>query len=514
MANELLIAARERLPSRRLPGEPMPRPELVILVNEALYPDPTRRRRSAFNANYLGKLERGIIHWPKPEYRAALREVLGVSTDAELGFFETEPDGDNSDLGASGHGDLVLKGGSGFVQSPNLALLGPRHSLALPRTIGRENIDHAATDAKIGLCPDRRTRTNCVDALSESSDSVSADLIIVNVVVNGQQHVLRLSRRGLFEAVTGGLVAPLLGDIEDIRGPVDPAIVDHFAALRAVLVESDNRFGAALVLPTVRFQLGRIAQFRRNTSGILHGQLLGTEARWAEFAGWLCDDLGEQAEGAWWLDQAMSQAFESNDTDFSSYVLARKAQRASSGVEQDRVLGLAQAAVRVGTSHPQILAFATLQRAHGHALAGDTHDFEVAIGEAQTLVDGKGTSDGALGSFCTAPYTIAQEGEGWLRLKQPKKAASRFNDALARWPVPHERDRGLYLSRAAVAQVASKQHDEAATTALQALRLADKTRSMRVRSEVEAVGRRLAPFRKGAAVASLLTALAASADAL
>lgn len=371
---------------------------------------------------------------------------------------------------------------------------------------------HATTDAELGFYIYRKSRLRLADTLPEVSASTCEHVAIVNIVVNGREHMIRLSRRGLFEAVTASLMAPLLGGTVEVRGPIDPAIVDHFAALRALLVESDNQLGPATVLPTVRHQLGLIAQFRRQASGALHDQLLSAEARWAEFAGWLCDDLGDPAGGGWWMAEATSLAMESNDLDFSAYALARRAQRAAAGVDHDRVLGLAQAAARVGTSHPQVLAFAALQRAHGHALAGETYQFETAVGQARTLVDGLTTADGELGSFCTPAYAIAQEGEGWLRLKQPTKAAGRFGQALDKWPAPHQRDKGLYLSRTAVAQLASRQHDEAATTALKALKLADTTQSMRIRQEVMAVGRQLTAFQHRPAAAALLSALAVRSE--
>lgn len=39
------------------------------------------------DANYVGQLERSKIRWPQdPDRRAGFRAVLGVTTDAELGF--------------------------------------------------------------------------------------------------------------------------------------------------------------------------------------------------------------------------------------------------------------------------------------------------------------------------------------------------------------------------------------------------------------------------------------------
>src|SRR5262249_5156592 len=43
----------------------------------------------AMDADYIGKLERGIHRWPNKSYRVALRTVLHVPSDAGLGFFST-----------------------------------------------------------------------------------------------------------------------------------------------------------------------------------------------------------------------------------------------------------------------------------------------------------------------------------------------------------------------------------------------------------------------------------------
>lgn len=77
-----------------------------------------------------------------------------------------------------------------------------------------------------------------------------------------------LSRRAPLQAVPGSLMAALpesgpTHETKTVR--IDPAIVDHFTRMRCVLVESDNRIGAATILPTVRGQLGLIAEYRRAT---------------------------------------------------------------------------------------------------------------------------------------------------------------------------------------------------------------------------------------------------------
>lgn len=369
----------------------------------------------------------------------------------------------------------------------------------------------AETDMELGFYINRRTRTT--DAGTSATDvTQDAEAIVVKVEVDGQLHTVQLTRRGVLEIAAGSFAGPLLRERRtEPDGYVNPEIVSHFAALRELLVESDNSLGAVGVLPTVQHQLGFIAQYRRRARGALHQRLLSTEARWNEFAGWLSDDIGNHASGAWWLSQSMTMAQEANDSEFTAYVFARMAQRATGGVDEDRVLSLAQAASRTGTPHAHILAFAALQRAHGHAVAGETSLFQSAITEARSLVADRAAQHGQLGSFCTPPYITAQEGEGWLRLGRPKAAAEHFTRALESWPSPFQRDKALYLSRSAAACLADRQPDRAATTALEALRLAELTQSRRVRREIEALVQRLTKFGHRTA-APLLSALALSDD--
>jgi transcriptional regulator with XRE-family HTH domain len=83
MANQRLIRARE--------AKGLSRRALVAKVNYNLYGESPAAVHSAFNTNYLGKLERGDIKRPEvAAYRVALRSALEVETDEELGFFGNE----------------------------------------------------------------------------------------------------------------------------------------------------------------------------------------------------------------------------------------------------------------------------------------------------------------------------------------------------------------------------------------------------------------------------------------
>ncbi|WP_157254914.1 XRE family transcriptional regulator [Nonomuraea typhae] len=83
-ANQALRTARVRLDSTAAPGQPTSHQELADLVNAWIYQ--RYRRMSCLTANYIGKLERGVVGWPQADYREALRAILHADTDADLGF--------------------------------------------------------------------------------------------------------------------------------------------------------------------------------------------------------------------------------------------------------------------------------------------------------------------------------------------------------------------------------------------------------------------------------------------
>ncbi|WP_243789751.1 XRE family transcriptional regulator [Saccharopolyspora gloriosae] len=86
-ANEPLRRARERVESPNASGESLTRQELAELVNAWIYENTGATNVAEIDANYIGKLEQGKIRWPQDEQRrAALRVVLGVATDSELGL--------------------------------------------------------------------------------------------------------------------------------------------------------------------------------------------------------------------------------------------------------------------------------------------------------------------------------------------------------------------------------------------------------------------------------------------
>ena len=83
--NDLLRRARLQMPSPSGAPRPMSRQELAEAVAQYLFGRTSRE--FGIDANYIGKLERGEFRWPNADYREALRVVLHVATNADLGFY-------------------------------------------------------------------------------------------------------------------------------------------------------------------------------------------------------------------------------------------------------------------------------------------------------------------------------------------------------------------------------------------------------------------------------------------
>ncbi|GLZ38188.1 XRE family transcriptional regulator [Actinokineospora sp. NBRC 105648] len=136
--NRLLRTARESVPSPYGSGEPLTRQELAELVNAWLH-DHTGRLVE-LDANYIGKLEQGIIRRPQDrDRRAAFRSVLGVPTDVELGFRRSPRSG--STLGDMDRQQFIrttlgVAAGTVLGQSALVNLIAPTQPLPVPATVG------------------------------------------------------------------------------------------------------------------------------------------------------------------------------------------------------------------------------------------------------------------------------------------------------------------------------------------------------------------------------------------
>jgi hypothetical protein len=141
--NDHLRQARERLPSRQTPGECLSRQEVAELVNEWLFT--VTGRVVELDANYIGKLERGVIRWPHRQYRDALRAVLRAQTDGQLGFHSGRRRTAITDVDRQQFFRLA----SSVMALPWLDLFSPTTPAPVPAKVDSTEIDQIRTAALV-----------------------------------------------------------------------------------------------------------------------------------------------------------------------------------------------------------------------------------------------------------------------------------------------------------------------------------------------------------------------------
>jgi hypothetical protein len=146
--NDLLRRSRERTASPDHPENGLTRAELAQLINEYVWS--RHRRRVEVDANYIGKLERGIIRWPSDFYREALRFVLDAPDDAALGFanprrrvVSRQVDRKQFLRGAA------LLGAAAMGLPPVAALLENSEPSPVPNRVGAHDIEQIRTAARV-----------------------------------------------------------------------------------------------------------------------------------------------------------------------------------------------------------------------------------------------------------------------------------------------------------------------------------------------------------------------------
>jgi hypothetical protein len=144
--NEQLREARERTASPRDPEYCLSRQELAELVNAWVWDH--HHQKVEFDANYVGKLEQGVIRWPGTVCREALRVIFGVPADSALGFV-------NARSTAVKRGSVKRKQffhtavgvgvGTLALGEPLAVLLGDREPTPVPKRIGATDIEQIRT---------------------------------------------------------------------------------------------------------------------------------------------------------------------------------------------------------------------------------------------------------------------------------------------------------------------------------------------------------------------------------
>jgi hypothetical protein len=187
-------------------------------------------------------------------------------------------------------------------------------------------------------------------------------------------------------------------------------------------------------------------------------------SRVAEYAGWMCQEAGNEAAALRWTDRAVSYAGAGRDPHLASFALFRRAEIALYQHNPIRTVELARRAQDNPTAGPRILGLAARCEAQGHALAGDSDAYERTLDRAADLLATRDPSTGpVLGSASVADEVALVRGWSLYDLGRPREAAEILDRQVVAIPPTARRARTRFDARRALAHAVGGDIDQACT---------------------------------------------------
>jgi hypothetical protein len=168
---------------------------------------------------------------------------------------------------------------------------------------------------------------------------------------------------------------------------VDQPVLDYFAQLLTQHFTTDKTTGPRRLLGMTLAQMRVLHQLRRDAEPATTKPLLRVLAQYAEFTGWLHQDLGHTTAADRWSGHASRWAHAAGDHTMAAYLMIRKSHIALQEHDTTTAIQLAAAARNMpGATSPRLHALAAQQEARGRAAHGDVTRFPRALEHADSLL--------------------------------------------------------------------------------------------------------------------------------
>ncbi|MFQ6143238.1 helix-turn-helix domain-containing protein [Streptomyces seoulensis] len=281
---------------------------------------------------------------------------------------------------------------------------------------------------------------------------------------DGSSSFQPVSRRSMITAgaasvLTIGVSGPL---------PIAPAVevpdtlVDASLAVFGQLRRLGQASGPASVLPTLISQTHALEQFAARGGPRSRRPLLLLASRYAEYAGWMAQECGDDAGAIWWTDRAVQLAAAGSDPALAVYAQVRRSLISLYRGDVSEAVQLAASALD-SEAPARVRGLAAQHLAQGNAVEGDYDACMRHLDRARDLLalDPVDPSQPVLGAS-HVPDVVAMF-TGWCLhdLGRPQRAAALLDEETARIPAHAFRTRARYGVRRALAHATAGEIDHA-----------------------------------------------------
>ncbi|WP_239087064.1 XRE family transcriptional regulator [Catellatospora methionotrophica] len=314
---------------------------------------------------------------------------------------------------------------------------------------------------------------------------------------------VKLPRRDFHGLLAAGALRTMLPDgicsdvTERVHGAIgnprrtDLPVLDYFRTLLAQHYMADKVLGPRHLVEVVRAQIAVLDKLRYGSKPGTAEPAMRLLAQYAEFAGWLYQDLGDVTAAKYWTDRAAQRAQAVGDHQLAAYLLVRRSNIALLDDDAVDVIELAAAARRMaGPISPKLAALATQQEARGWALRAEPDRFRRLIDSAaDLLLDHSDEVDDDAPVYLHS-YDMdtleEQSASGYRSCGQADTAIAILERRVAAVPADHHRDRAHQLAKLAnaVLQTAQPDPERAAEIGLSCVDAVRSTGSARINGEL------------------------------
>jgi len=190
-------------------------------------------------------------------------------------------------------------------------------------------------------------------------------------------------------------------------------------------------------------------------------------ARFAEYAGWMSQELGDDNGALRWTDRAVALAREAGDADLLAYAYVRRANIALYQNDSFGTVTNARQAQGMDCS-ARVRGLAAQREAQGHALAGDYQAFRQCLERSMDLLASHemdiGRERPSLGPTRIRDSVALSEGWGLHDLRRGEEAVAVLTRALDQTPQRARRARARIAARLARALASIEEIDRACAT--------------------------------------------------
>jgi len=360
------------------------------------------------------------------------------------------------------------------------------------------------------LVPHRSSGSGAGEALTRRAAD-DGEVWSMSVAPDGTSWFQLVGRRQLLTASAASALSFGFSDRDVCAAARQVASLEGLRALFDQFRQLGQTASPAVVLPALIAQTQTVQGIAARSDARTRGPALTLAARYAEYAGWMCQEAGNDGAALWWTDRAVEMAAAGGDRDLAGYALVRRGLMALYRNDAAETVELSRGA-QLGAVLSRIRGLAAQREAQGHALAGDRDACLRCLDGARELLALPPSDPSApvLGSTNLTDAVSMITGWCLYDLGRPGEAAEVLDREITLLPQHALRSHARYGIRRAMAHAAAGEVEHACEIAEPLLGGVGVVGSATVRTDVRRLARILSRFRTTRSVRELSPRLAAA----